>query len=111
LGLPTKDAALAQRKAWRDRAQTGPSMRSASASEDKRSTMGRHHGLGAPSRTSSDALLKRSVNIASVRCNTFGPHTTVHARAKNVNDLTSARLEETEMSAPLYLGSLAPLSH
>jgi hypothetical protein len=58
--LPTKDAVLAQRKAWRDRAQTGPSMRSASASEDKRWIMGQHRGVCAPSLTSSDALLKES---------------------------------------------------
>ena len=30
------------------------------------------------------------MNIASERCNTFGPHTTVHARAKDVDDLASA---------------------
>jgi hypothetical protein len=29
------------------------------------------------------------VNIASAR-NTFGPHTTVHAHAEDVNDLASA---------------------
>jgi hypothetical protein len=28
--------------------------------------------------------------------------------SKDVNDVTSAGVEETEMSAPLYLGSLAP---
>ena len=60
LGLPTKDAVLAQRKAWRDRAQTGPSMRSASASEKMRWIMGQHRGLCAPSLTSSDDLLKES---------------------------------------------------
>ena len=43
-GLPTKDAVLAQRKAWRDRAQTGPSMRSASVSEERRWIMGQHRG-------------------------------------------------------------------
>ena len=59
-GLPTKDAVLAQRKAWRDRAQTGPSMRSASASEKKRWTMGQHRGVCAPSLTSSDAWPKES---------------------------------------------------
>ena len=59
-GLPTKDAVLARKKAWRDRAQTGPSMRSASASEDKRSIMGQRCGVCAPSLTSSDALLKES---------------------------------------------------
>jgi hypothetical protein len=32
------------------------------------------------------------LNIASARCNTIGPHTTVHARAKDVNDLDSANL-------------------
>ena len=40
LGLLTKDAILAQERAWRDRAQTGPSMRSASVSEDKRNDYG-----------------------------------------------------------------------
>jgi len=55
LGLLTKDAVLAQKRAWRDRAQTGPSMRSASVSEDKRSIMGQRCGLCAPSLTSSDA--------------------------------------------------------
>jgi hypothetical protein len=30
------------------------------------------------------------VNIASARCNTFSPHTTVYARAKDVDDLASA---------------------
>jgi CHAT domain len=60
LGWPTKDAGLAQKRAWRDRAQTGPSMRSASVSEDTRSIMGRHRGAGALSLTSSDALLKES---------------------------------------------------
>ena len=60
LGLPTMDAVLAQRKAWRDRAQTGPSMRSASASEKMRWIMGQHRGLCAPSLTSSDDLLKES---------------------------------------------------
>jgi hypothetical protein len=60
LGLLTKDAVLAQKRAWRDRAQTGPSMRSASASEDKRWIMGQRCGLRAPSLTSSDALLKES---------------------------------------------------
>jgi hypothetical protein len=59
-GLPTKDAVLAQRQAWRDRAQTGPSMRSASASEEKRWIMGQHRGVRALSLTSSDALLKES---------------------------------------------------
>jgi hypothetical protein len=58
--LPTKDAVLAQRKAWRDRAQTGPSMRSASASEEKRWIMGQHRGMRALSLTSSDALPKES---------------------------------------------------
>jgi DNA polymerase IV len=65
LGLPTKDAALAPRTAWRDRAQTGPSMRSASASEDKRWIMGRYRGSGAPSLTSSAALLKGSSESTS----------------------------------------------
>jgi len=60
LGLPTKHAALEQSKAWRDRAQTGPSMRSANASADKRWIMRRRRGLGSPSLTSSDALLKES---------------------------------------------------
>jgi hypothetical protein len=41
-------------------APTAPSMRSASASEDKRWIMGRDRGLGAPSLTSSDALLNGS---------------------------------------------------
>src|SRR4029453_14800352 len=59
-GLPTKDAVLAQKRAWRDRAQTGPSMRSASVSEDKRWIMGQYRGSGAPSLTSSAALLKGS---------------------------------------------------
>jgi hypothetical protein len=59
-GLPRKDAVLAQREAWRDRAQTAPSMRSASASEDERWIMGQQRGLSAPSLTSSDALLKES---------------------------------------------------
>ena len=65
LGLPTKDAVLAQRRAWRDRAQTGPSMRSASASEETRWIMGRHRGVGAPSLTSSDALLKESFDVTA----------------------------------------------
>jgi hypothetical protein len=56
----TKDAVLAQRKAWRDRAQTGPSMRSANASEEQRWIMGQHRELCAPSLTSSDASLKES---------------------------------------------------
>src|SRR5262249_13245070 len=43
-----------------DRAQTAPSMRSASASEDKRWITGRHREPGAPSLTSSDALRKES---------------------------------------------------
>ncbi len=60
LGLLTKDAVLAQKRAWRDRAQTGPSMRSASASEEKRWIMGQHRGMRALSLTSSDALLKKS---------------------------------------------------
>ena len=60
LALPTKDAALAQSRAWRDRAQTGPSMRSADALEQKWWTMGRHRALGAPFLTSSDAWLKGS---------------------------------------------------
>src|SRR4029077_1432008 len=60
LGLLTKDAVLAQERAWRDRAQTGPSMRSASVSEDERSIMGQRCGVCAPSLTSSDALLKES---------------------------------------------------
>src|SRR5262245_66575889 len=84
--LPTKDAVLAQRKAWRDRAQTGPSMRSASASEEKQWIMGQQCGLYAPSLTSSDALLKESFEYRQRPCNTFGPHTTVHARAKDVDD-------------------------
>jgi hypothetical protein len=58
--LPTKDAVLARRKAWRDRAQTAPSMRSASASEAKRWIMGQQCGLCAPFLTSSGALLKDS---------------------------------------------------
>ena len=60
LGLLTKDAVLAQKRAWRDHAQAGPSMRSASVSEGKRSMMGRRCGLCAPSLTSSDAWLKES---------------------------------------------------
>jgi nucleotidyltransferase/DNA polymerase involved in DNA repair len=66
--FPTRDADLAPRKAWRDRAQTGPSMRSASASEHKRWIMGRHRGLGAPSLTSSDALLNESCEHRQRRC-------------------------------------------
>src|SRR5262245_6835620 len=60
LGFPTKDAVLAQKRAWRDRAQTGLSMRSASVSEDKRWIMGQRCGLCAPSPTRFDALLKES---------------------------------------------------
>src|ERR1044071_207891 len=92
LGLLTKDAVLAQERAWRDRAQTGPSMRSASVSEDKRSIMGQRCGRCAPSRTSSDALLKESCDsrqrplqhLRSARRFTFG--------LKTVNDLASANL-------------------
>src|SRR5947207_129174 len=49
-GLPTKDAVPARRKGWRDRAQTTPSTRSASASESKPWTMRPQSGAGAPSR-------------------------------------------------------------
>ena len=72
LGLAEKDAVLAQRKAWRDREQTGPSMRSASASEEMRWTMGRHRGMRALSLTSSDALPKESCEYRSARCNFVG---------------------------------------
>ena len=67
-GLPTKDAALGPRTAWRDRAQTKPSMRSASASEDKRWIMGRYRGSGAPSLTSSVDLLKGNSESTSEAC-------------------------------------------
>jgi hypothetical protein len=40
-------------------------MRSASASEDKRWIMGRQCGVGAPSLTSSDALLKESCDYSA----------------------------------------------
>src|SRR5262249_47296690 len=60
LDWPMKDAALARRKAWRGRAQTAPSMRSASASEEKWWIMGQQRGVYAPSPTSSDALPKES---------------------------------------------------
>src|SRR5262245_61273858 len=64
-GLSTKDAVPARSKAWRDRAQTEPSMRSASVSEEKRWIMGQHRGLCAPSPTSSDALRKESFDHES----------------------------------------------
>ena len=60
LGLADEGRRPGTRRAWRDRAQTEPSMRSASASESKRWTMGQRCGLCAPSLTSSDALLKES---------------------------------------------------
>ena len=63
-GLPTKGAVQARTTAWRERAQTGRSMPSASASADTPSTMGAHRALGAPSPTSSDALLKGSYDIS-----------------------------------------------
>ena len=59
-GLATKDAAPARRSAWRDRAQTAPSTRSASASEEKRWIMGQPCGVAAPSLTSFDGWLKES---------------------------------------------------
>src|SRR5579872_2285287 len=74
LGLLTKDAVLAQERAWRDRAQTGPSMRSAGVSEDKRPIMGQRCGVRAPSLTSSDALLKGSYEHRDTltQCDPFG---------------------------------------
>ena len=60
LGFPTRDAVLEPRKAWRHRAQTGPSMRSASVSEDKRWIMGQQCGMRALSLTSSGALPKEN---------------------------------------------------
>jgi nucleotidyltransferase/DNA polymerase involved in DNA repair len=59
-GFPAKEPVLARRKAWRDRAQTGPSMRSAIGLAEERWIMGRHRASSAPSLTSSDALLKES---------------------------------------------------
>jgi hypothetical protein len=51
----------------RDRAQTGPSMRSASASEEKRLITGQDLGLCALSLTNSDGLLKESCEYRRVR--------------------------------------------
>ena len=66
--LETKDDVLAQRRAWRDRAQTGPSIRSVSASADERWIMGRRRGFGPPSLTSSDALQKESFDYRLTSC-------------------------------------------
>ena len=74
LGLPTKDAVPAQEKAWPDRGQTWPSMRSASVLEDKRWIMGQRYGVCAPSPTNFDVLLKEScerVVFAQVRRRRF----------------------------------------
>jgi len=60
LGLACEGCRPGTKQDLRDRAQTGPSMRSASASEHKRWIMGRHRGLAAPSLTSSDAWLNGS---------------------------------------------------
>ena len=59
-GLATKDAVPARRRARCDRAQTAPSTRSASASEEKRWIMGQPCGVAAPSLTSFDGWLKES---------------------------------------------------
>jgi hypothetical protein len=67
LGLADEGRRPGTKKAWRDGAHTALSMRSASASEEKRWIMGRHRGLGAPSLTSSDDLLKGSFEIADAR--------------------------------------------
>src|SRR5262245_57695358 len=57
-----KDAVPARRRVQPDRVQTGPSTRSASASEEKRWIMGQQCGTAAPSLRSFDGLLKESCN-------------------------------------------------
>ena len=60
LGLADEGCRPGTKRAWPDRVQTGPSMRSAAASENKPSITGQRCGVCAPSLTSSDALLKKS---------------------------------------------------
>src|SRR5262245_12763731 len=92
-GLPTKDAVLARREAWRDRAQTAPSMRSATVSEEKRWIMGQHRGLCAPSLTSSDALLKESFD------NRQRPPATPSARTRQFT-LALKDVDDSRISVP-----------
>jgi hypothetical protein len=70
--------------------------------------MGQQYGLCAPSQTSSDALLKESFEYRQRRCNTFGWHTTVRARAKDVNDLTERVSAQNSGSAGCVKAQVKP---